>query len=138
MNTEQNQVNSMEEFVRRHGYVSLGGRALGNRNQLTLSAGVQRSSGDIGAQAREDFFIIHDGFERANVIYQDFQRTYSSIEGELESEQVRNLYNILERIRETSIGDIEGIFSPLETAEADVHQRLRRPLQAIAVPYFMF
>src|SRR3989344_4634966 len=138
MNAEQNQVNSMEEFVRRYGHVSLGGSALGNRNQLTLSARVERSSGDIGAQAREDFFKIHDGFERANSLYQNFQRAYSPINGALEPEQVRNLYAILEEMRETGIGDIEGIFRPLEMAEADVHRRLSRPLQASAVPYFMF
>jgi len=138
MNANQNQVNSMEEFVRRYGHVSLGGRALGNRNQLTLSACVERSSGDIGAQAREDFFRIHDGFERANSLYQSFQRAYFPINGALEPEQVRNLYAILEEMRETGIGDIVGIFRPLEMAEADVHRRLSRPLQASAVPYFMF
>lgn len=136
MNTEQNKVNSMEEYVRRYGYVYLGGSALGGRNQLTLSAGVERSSGQIGAQAREDFFRIHDGFERANSLYQNFQRAYSSINGVLEPEQVRNLYDILEQIRNVYIGDLEGIFEPLDIAEADAQFRASRPIVGTA-PYWM-
>lgn len=131
MNAEQNQVHSMEDFVRRHGYVS---PLIGNPSRLEASV---RSSPE-GAQEREDFFRLHDGFERANSLYQNFQCAYSSIEGILESEQVRNLYVILEEMGEAGIGDIEEIFRPLEAAEENVHRRLSRPLQASAVPYFMF
>ena len=138
MTNEQNQMNTMEEFVRRHGYVYFGERTIGRQNQPTLSADVESSPGQIGAQAREDFFRIHDRFEQANHLYQNFQREYSSIDGELETEHVRDLYNILGQIREIGIGDINGIFTPLEISENGVYQRLSRPLQASAVPYFMF
>jgi hypothetical protein len=115
-----NQINTLEEFMRRHAFLMF---RLGRPTTLEPCV-------DTGAEARDSFYRLHNEFERVDNLYREFQRNYSSREGPIHINESRDLFNPLEQIMETYLGDIEEFFTPLNIAADRISARRSRPIDA--------
>jgi hypothetical protein len=115
-----NQTNTIEEFMRRHAFLMYE-----QGRPIRLAPHLDETS-----DMRRNFFHLHDGFERISNLYREFQNNYSSRQGPLSTQECRNLFNILQDIRESHLGDVNGIFTPLNRAADEVSARRSRPTNA--------
>jgi hypothetical protein len=113
-----NQIDSMENFMGQH-------TSLMQSRPIRLQPYLERTM-----STRGDFFRLHDGFERVSDLYREFQRNYVSREGPLSTEECQSLYGILEEAIRLGIGDVDGLFTPLNRAADEHSARSSRPSMA--------